>query len=109
MQDFEIKLTEYVNLIQSLIDKHWIDSGFKFALSPLVETNEGSRYIRIVKSDRRLDGVIAGSKSVHTFVDKTNGDILKGSWKAPVKNGVRGNIFKTPELVINHYGANYLR
>lgn len=31
-------------------------------------------------------------KMVCFFVERANGDVWKGSWKAPVKNFVRGNI-----------------
>jgi len=70
-----------------------------------IELISGSRYVKVVKVDSH-----GGSRSVHTFIDKTNGDILKGTWKAPVKNGVRGNIYKDnyPKC-INWHGAEYLR
>lgn len=44
--------------------------------------HQGARYIRIMRGG-----------SVHAFVDRTNGDVLKpASWKAPAKHA-RGNIF----------------
>lgn len=62
------------------------------------------RYIRLVHSENGKD------RSVYCFVDTTNGDLLKGSWKAPVKNGVRGNIFDQDTYAnFNHYGPNYLK
>ena len=62
------------------------------------------RYIRLVHSEYGKD------RSVYCFVDTTNGDLLKGSWKAPVKNGVRGNIFDQSTYAnFNHYGPNYLK
>jgi len=46
----------------------------------------GPKYIRIwVKTWE--------SKSVYCFLNSLNGDLLKGSWAAPVKNGLRGNIY----------------
>src|ERR1051326_3381400 len=53
-----------------------------------IEQSQGKKFIRLISVTKN------GSRSVYCFVDKTNGDILKGSWKAPVKNGVRGNIFE---------------
>lgn len=62
------------------------------------------RYIRLVHSEYGKD------KSVYCFVDTTNGDLLKGSWKAPVKNGKRGNIFdQSTYKNFDHYGPVYLR
>lgn len=62
------------------------------------------RYVRLVHSEYGKD------RSVYCFVDTTNGDLLKGSWKAPVKNGVRGNIFdKETYSNFNHYGPKYLK
>jgi len=46
----------------------------------------GPKYIRIWTETW-------GSKSVYCFLNSQNGDLLKGSWSAPVKNGVRGNIY----------------
>lgn len=43
--------------------------------------NEGKRYVKVIRGG-----------SVHLFVDKDNGDILKAaSWTAPAK-GSRGNL-----------------
>jgi hypothetical protein len=47
---------------------------------------------------------------VHSFVDKSNGDVLKAaSWKAPAKHA-RGNIYAADfgKSAISAYGANYL-
>jgi hypothetical protein len=62
---------------------------------------EGNRYIRIVKG-----------ASVHTFVDKYNGNILKAAtWKAPAPNGVRGSVYSDDHglSVVNEHGAIYLK
>lgn len=49
-------------------------------------------------------------RSLHCFVDKETGDVYKGSWKAVVKNGRRGNIFE-PDIsrFMDRYGTRYLR
>lgn len=69
-----------------------------------VTFSKGPRYARIILEDRDVL-----SRRIHTFIDLSNGDILKGSWKAPVKNGVRGNIFRDYAKAITQYGAAYLR
>ena len=61
---------------------------------------QGPRYIKINRGN-----------SVHAFVDRTNGDVLKpASWRAPAKTA-RGNVFddKNGLGMINHYGPEYLR
>lgn len=46
----------------------------------------GNKYAKISR-------ISYGSKSVHCFVEIANGNILKAAtWKAPQKNGVRGNL-----------------
>ena len=64
-------------------------------------------YARVIHADAS-----GPSRSVHTFVNMINGDILKaGGWKAPAPNGVRGNIFEDDfgASVVNNYGASYLK
>lgn len=54
---------------------------------------EGKRYIKIVAEQQC-------HKSVHAFIDKSNGDIYKpASWNAPAK-GVRYNLINDYEKVL---------
>jgi hypothetical protein len=65
----------------------------------------GPRYIRVITENGH-------DRNVHTFVDRTNGDILKAAgWKAPAKNGVRGSILSEDHGLskVNWHGAIYLR
>ena len=65
----------------------------------------GRRYIRVVRAG------YGGDRSVHCFVDRKNGDVLKAaSWKAPAKHA-RGNIFDKHNGLgsMGHYGPAYLR
>lgn len=71
-------------------------------LTPPTYTLEpGSKYIRVVSDNGR-------HRHVHSFIDKTTGDLYKpAGWKAPAK-GVRYNLFKdfsTLELRIDPYGG----
>ena len=53
-----------------------------------VEFEYGSKYVKVVT----ISG--GGSRSVHCFVEKANGNIWRAaSWKAPARNFVRGNVF----------------
>ena len=100
------RLEKYVEMVQGKIDTYWKVMEFTFSDPPHVTVDVGRRYARVVKNDE-----LNGGQSVHTFVDLDNGNILKGNWKAPVKNGVRGNIFDTDvgASVVNDHGAIYLR
>lgn len=103
------RLELYLNEVQKMVNEYWIKNKFTFAPAPKVEIAEGSRYIKVIKQEYDFNNIKRGA-SVHTFIDKTNGDILKGNWKAPVKNGVRGNIFNEEIMKgVNHHGAIYLK
>ena len=67
------------------------------------EFEQGRRYIKVVS-------VTASQRMVHSFIDRTNGDVLKAaSWKAPAKHA-RGNINAGPSgYGVSQYGANYLK
>jgi len=62
------------------------------------------------KNNRKYIRVMRGG-SVHCFVDKTNGNVLKAaSWSAPAKHA-RGNIFDANNGLgsMGEYGPAYLR
>ncbi len=107
-ENFIPALAKYIELVQRLNDEHdQKHYAHLMATNPtfhvVVGAEEGSRYVRVFK-------ITGTQRSLHSFVDKTNGNILKGSWKSPVKNGVRGNIHdENISKVINHHGPNYLR
>lgn len=71
-----------------------------------ISLRPGKRYVKVVRADVRNE-----SRSVHCFVDMTNGDVLKAAgWKAPAKHA-RGNIFDEHHGLgsMNEYGPAYLR
>lgn len=75
-----------------------------YAMRDTFDATDGVRYIRVIRQ-----GV--GSRSVHCFVDKTNGDVLKAaSWKTPAKHA-RGNVFDAANGLgsMGEYGPAYLR
>ena len=101
------RLEMYMDMVQGKNDQYYKMCNFTFSDPPHIRADVGSKYARVVKVDQ-----LNGSRSVHTFVNMDNGDILKsGGWSAPAPNGVRGNIFDTDlgESVVNEMGANYLR
>ncbi len=76
---------------------------------PFVKLEMGKKYCRVVH------GEIHGCQECHTcaycFVDLSNGDILKpAGYKAPAKNGARGNILGADPLKgCGAYGVEYKR
>ena len=105
--DVQVQLDKYIAMVQEKNDAYFKMMGFTFSDPPHVSADIGRKYARVVKNDQ-----LNGSRSVHTFVNIENGDILKsGSWKAPAPNGVRGNIYADDLGAdrVNEHGANYLR
>jgi hypothetical protein len=112
------RLTQYVDLVQSLADadhNRRIEGKGKPEifddLRKNVDYSIGKKYAKVFTMYR--DG---SSKSLHSFVDMENGDIVKGSWKAPIRGkdgklAVRGNIWADDigESNITQYGPKYLR
>ena len=101
------RLEHYMAMVQEKNDAYFKKAGFTFSDPPHVSADMGRKYARVVKNDQ-----LNGSRSVHTFVNMLNGDILKsGGWKAPQKNGVRGNIFADDLGAnrVNEHGANYIK
>ena len=87
-QEHEAAMTAYEVTLATLDLVGWMNGGDHG--KPVPEgyrygVQDGKRYIKIWMDAR-------GSKSVHAFVDKRNGDLLKAAgWKAPAK-GARGNV-----------------
>ena len=87
--DFATALIGYKDAILADYSKFLKDidnDEFKFG----VEFAEGSKYVKIVAISA------GGSRSVHSFVEKSTGNILKAaSWAAPARNFTRGNVYIT--------------
>jgi hypothetical protein len=68
----------------------------------------GPRYVRIVRHEGPMDA--PHSRSVHVFIERSTGNILKAhGWKGPAK-GPRGNIFADDPLAgVTAYGGAYRR
>jgi hypothetical protein len=108
VQGFEKALDNFVQKLQELTNKHYAETSLKpnrISIDP-----NGKKYIRVVKTNINQDGS-KGQKSVHCFINRENGDILKAaSWKAPVTKNPRGNIYKFDALdAVTVYSAKYLR
>lgn len=100
---FDMRLAKYMEVVHGLNQQYYKDFGFTEDVcgSIAVSAKDGSKLTKVMVGKR-----------IHTFIDQSNGDILKAAtWKAPAKNGVRGNIFSLDcgASVITHFGARYLK
>lgn len=103
-RDFAPALSAFVALAQAKIDAGF--AGLASYHPTLSIDPRGRRYARIVRTDGNK-----GSRSVHCFVDRTNGNVLKAAgWKGPAKHA-RGNIFNADggSSGVSQYGGTYLR
>ena len=83
------RLEQYMAMVQEKNASYYERMNFTFADPDHISADMGRKYARVVKNDQ-----LNGSRSVHTFVNMENGDILKaGGWKATQPNGVRGTNF----------------
>ena len=74
-----IELVEgYVQAVREATVKHYT-TRFPTLQVPMVYAELGRRFARIVQEN--------GQRTVHAFVDLTNGDVIKAAgWKAPQKD-----------------------
>lgn len=101
---FDQALSAFIAFLQKLSDDYYA-SEFPSLSGPKIDSSEGGRYVKIIKSESASVG-----RSVHSFIDKMNGDILKpAGWNAPAKHA-RGNIFNRASWqTVGPYGPAYLR
>ena len=101
----EAAVDKFVKGVQAKMDTYWRDMKFTFAPPPTISWEYAPKYIRVWRIEQN-------GKSIHTFIDNTTGNVLKAaSWKSPVKNNPRSNVFDADSGLsgVTHYGAVYLR
>jgi hypothetical protein len=108
-QDLVAPLNAFLTSVNTAIEIDWKNKGYTFNVAPKVGVhNIGKRYARLALFEKQKDDSWKAG-SVYVFLDVTTGSILKGSWSAPVANGVRGNINDSNVLSkVTPYGAAYL-
>lgn len=108
----DMPLTDFIRGVNKILNDYWHHHGFDFNDAPVVMVESvGKRYAKLARFEKQpyKTGPLVAS-GVYCFYDMTNGDLLKGTWKAPVANGVRGNV-KDPGVLdkFNWHGPKYLR
>lgn len=81
------------NVLQRYYETNFGGSPHMMANVPKLEIDnpDAPKYLRIAQVERTPTGEVT-SRSAHTFIDRTTGDVLKpAGWKSPAK-GIRGNI-----------------
>jgi hypothetical protein len=108
----DMPLTDFIRGVNKKINDYWVRNNFTFNEPPLVMVdNVGKRYAKLAvcKKNPPFTGPLV-AESVYCFYDIANGDLLKGTWKAPVANGVRGNVKESNVLdKFTEHGPKYLR
>lgn len=102
-------LVKFVEGVNQKIEDYWNRNNFTFAKPDKVMVHSiGGRYAKLAVH-RERDGKYE-AESVYCFFDFDNGDLLKGTWKAPVAKGVRGNV-NEPDVLnkFTEHGPAYLR
>lgn len=100
--EFQAALNGYLAKLQERSNAH--HAAHYPNITPAVFTvSMGKRYAKIISNGT--------GRSVHTFIDRTNGNVLKAAgWAAPAKHA-RGSIFSAQNGMeaVSVYGGNYLR
>ena len=109
--EMQTRLDQYVGMVQEKNNAYFKAMNFTFSDPPQIVVDYGKKYAKVVKLDQ-----LNGARSVHSFVDMSNGDIIKGNWKAPVRTKAKGlaircNIFADDlgSDRVNEHGPYYLR
>ena len=70
---------------------------------PSFEVHEGRKYDKVIEVER-------GSRRSYCWIDRTTGDLLKGSWKQVTEKTPRGNIYRETFMDgTGPYGLDYLK
>ena len=106
----DTNLVAFIHGVNKKIRDYWTRMNFTHSEPPVVLVhNIGKRYARLASFKRNVVTGKLAAESVYCFYDFTNGDLLKGSWKASVANGVRGNVKESNVLdKFTEYGPKYL-
>lgn len=108
----DMPLTDFIRGVNKILNDYWTNAGLTYNDPPLVMVERvGPKYAKLSVYEKQpyKTGPLVASR-VYCYYDHTNGDLLKGSWKAPVAKAVRGNVKDNNVLdKFNWHGPKYLR
>ena len=107
----DMPLTDFIRGVNKKLNDYWHRNNFTHNDAPVIMIDSvGKRYAKLAQCERvpHLTGPLKAT-GVYCFYDVATGDLLKGTWKAPVANGVRGNV-KDPNVLdkFTEHGPAYL-
>jgi len=99
------QVINFKNLIATKYNAYMTRNNFTEINDCDFEITEGKKYFKVIKKNK-----VGTSASVHSFINKENGDIYKAAtYKAPAKHP-RGNIFNNNGAdALDCYQVKYLR
>ncbi len=103
--EFVDRVDQFIAAVQAKTDAYTAANFKNLTPDTIGMTNPwGKRYIRITRNS-------TSSGSVHCFIDRTNGDILKADGYTKPAKHARGNIFADDlgMSCMDPYGPKYLR
>ena len=113
------RLNDYVALVTDLNADYWTRMRFTYEPAPVASIDSiGKRFAKIIVDGSccRFNSTTGIGRGVHSFIDMDNGDIIKGTWKGPIRTpktglAVRGNIFSADigKSKVDHHGPKYLK
>jgi hypothetical protein len=107
---FEITLQYFIKQCQGMINKHFEEKNPQSVPYNLIYTI-GPKFVRVISQKKYGENQEINQKCVYCFIEISTGNIIKAQgWKAPQKNGVRGNIYKkNPIDCMDIFGAKYIK
>ncbi len=105
------KLVAFIEGVNRKVNTYWHRNGFTYMPAPVIMVSSvGKRYAKLAQMEDREGNGKWEARSVYCFFDFNTGDLLKGTWKAPVANGIRGNV-NEPNVLdkFTEHGPAYLR
>lgn len=106
MKNYEEALNDFRTALQGKLDTFYKDNSY----NKQVVIIKGRKYDRVILVESYKDGTDKKvSRSAYCWIERSNGNILKGSWKAVTSKIPRGNIYNDDCLIgCGPYGTDYL-
>ena len=105
-------LEKFIDGVNKLKADYWTKMDFTFNSPGKVMVHSvGPRYAKLAAFEQMPAHTGPyKANSVYCFFDIASGDLIKGTWKAPVAKGVRGNVNDRDVIkFFNQHGPAYLR
>jgi hypothetical protein len=94
-ETFDEALEGFRAAAEEILQAHFVRNDYTFAVPTIEIAKGGRKYAKLIRGEKDPEtGEARPSRSVHSFVDKSTGEIFKAaSFKAPAKHA-RGSIYR---------------